>query len=226
MNGLLQVDMPRIETFADLPAADGFEAPEVPEATPPADRIFSRPSGGLARALHRQSLAPTSSTAAKPGTRKLGSLQHYVQHKCDANDMAPSHFFSADNVHRIGIFDIRLLNCDRHAGNLLIQERTSAERVSGASSASGATRLSHGAPYMLIPIDHGYALPEALDNPYFEWLYWPQTSVPFSDEVKEYVANLDAAADIAMLREHLPALRHECLRCLEMTTKVCFLAVA
>jgi hypothetical protein len=205
--------MPRIETFADLPTQEGLEAMELLE---PKRESGGAARGGLALALHRQSNGPEQRVVT-PGTPKLGSLQLYMQHKCDANDMAPSHFFSADNIHRIGIFDIRLLNCDRHAGNLLIQER-SVERASG-SSTSG-TRLSHGAPYTLIPIDHGYALPEALDNPYFEWLYWPQTSVPFSDEVKQYVANLDAAADVAMLRERLPALREECLRCLEMTTKV------
>lgn len=139
--------------------------------------------------------------------RKPGSLQAFAEHKCDANDMSPSHF-SADNVHRIGIFDVRLLNCDRHTGNLLVRE------------CGGREAFARRAPYSLVPIDHGYALPEALDNPYFEWLFWPQTSIPFSDEAKAYVARLDAAADAAMLREKLPALRQECIRCLEVSTKV------
>ena len=26
----------------------------------------------------------------------------------------------------------------------------------------------------LVPIDHGFCLPEALEPPYFEWLYWGQ----------------------------------------------------
>jgi hypothetical protein len=26
----------------------------------------------------------------------------------------------------------------------------------------------------LIPIDHGFCLPEALESPYLEWLFWPQ----------------------------------------------------
>ena len=39
-------------------------------------------------------------------------------------------------------------------------------------------------------------------------------------QVRAYVAALDARQDIAMLRERLPALRTECLRCLEVTTLV------
>lgn len=31
--------------------------------------------------------------------------------------------------------------------------------------------------YELIPIDHGFALPEALEPPYFEWQHWPQVCV-------------------------------------------------
>ena len=39
-------------------------------------------------------------------------------------------------------------------------------------------------------------------------------------QVRAYVAALDAKNDIAMLRERLPLLRLECLRCLEITTMV------
>ena len=180
----MQVAIPRIESLQRVTSATGNEA------------------GGLTRALQR-----AKSSAAVPKCQKLGSLQRFVEHKCDAGEMSASHF-SADNVHRIGVLDIRLLNCDRHSGNLLVCE--------GGGSGAG----SFAAPYTLVPIDHGYALPEALDNPYFEWLFWPQTSVPFSDAVKEYVANLDVQADIALLREKVPSLRDECLRCLEVTTKV------
>ena len=28
--------------------------------------------------------------------------------------------------------------------------------------------------YELIPIDHGFALPEGFEPPYFEWQHWPQ----------------------------------------------------
>ena len=31
--------------------------------------------------------------------------------------------------------------------------------------------------YALVPIDHGFCLPETLEAPYFEWLHWPQVCV-------------------------------------------------
>lgn len=148
---------------------------------------------------------------AVPGGLKLGSLQAFAEHTCDANDIASSRF-SAASIHRVGILDVRLLNLDRHAGNLLV-----AEAPRGGSSAGGPAPL-----HKLIPIDHGFALPEALDDPYFEWQYWPQASVPFSPEVKAYVASLNGPADVAMLQRELPALRPECLRCLLVTTTVCY----
>ena len=149
---------------------------------------------------------------AVPGGVKLGSLQAFAEHTCDANDIASSRF-SADSIHRVGILDVRLLNLDRHAGNLLV-----AEAPRGGSGAGGPAPL-----HKLVPIDHGFALPEALDDPYFEWQYWPQASVPFSAEVKAYVEALDGPADVAMLQRELPALRPECLRCLLVTTTVCCL---
>jgi phosphatidylinositol 4-kinase type 2 len=54
----------------------------------------------------------------------------------------------------------------------------------------------------LIPIDHGYALPHTLEDVCFEWEFWPQANMPYSDDVKEYVAMLDADEDIAYLREN------------------------
>lgn len=65
-----------------------------------------------------------------------GSLQEYVENGGSAEDMG-SNSFSTDEVHRIGILDVRLLNLDRHLGNLLVQ------------------RGEDGAPH-LIPIDHGF----------------------------------------------------------------------
>jgi hypothetical protein len=70
----------------------------------------------------------------------------------------------------------------------------------------------------LIPIDHGLCLPETLDEPYFEWLHWPQASIPFSKEELEYIDRLDPAFDCSLLREELPSLREACLRMLVLST--------
>ena len=53
---------------------------------------------------------------------KYGSLQEFV--KCDdvSGNFSPD-LFSADEVHKIGILDLRLLNLDRNDGNILVQKR-------------------------------------------------------------------------------------------------------
>ena len=74
--------------------------------------------------------------------------------------------YSNGDVHKIGILDLRLFNTDRHSGNMLVN-------VIEGSEASHAWRDEQ---CELIPIDHGFCLPEALEPPYFEWMHWPQVS--------------------------------------------------
>jgi hypothetical protein len=148
---------------------------------------------------------------------KLGSLQEFVYHIADTSDFGASRFRTGD-VHAIGILDIRLFNTDRHAGNILVRQPQLTGSCRDLSAFSGSTRtLGTRAPsfitptaaaaavasseYELIPIDHGFCLPEALEAPYFEWLHWPQACLPFSDEELKYIARLDAAADIALLQQ-------------------------
>lgn len=94
-----------------------------------------------------------------------------MYHDCDTSEMGASRFAVRD-VHRIGILDIRIWNTDRHAGNILV--RRSRE---SALNLSGLARLD-SAQMELVPIDHGFCLPEALEPPYFEWLHWPQVCSP------------------------------------------------
>jgi len=76
--------------------------------------------------------------------------------------------------------------------------------------------------YELIPIDHGYTLPHTLSgltDSWFEWLNWPQSRVPFSNEEKTYIARLDADKDIALLRQRFGDwLQPECYKVLKITT--------
>ncbi|KAJ0590944.1 putative 1-phosphatidylinositol 4-kinase [Helianthus annuus] len=124
---------------------------------------------------------------------KITSIQRYVEHETDAGDLGPSGF-SVSSVHRIGILDIRLLNLDRHAGNMLVKSFH-------GSYVAGMVEL--------VPIDHGFCLPESLDDPYFEWLHWPQASMPFSETETDYISNLDPFKDAELLRTELPLIR-EC----------------
>ncbi|KAJ6874542.1 hypothetical protein NC652_034286 [Populus alba x Populus x berolinensis] len=94
------------------------------------------------------------------------------------------------------MLDIRIFNTDRHAGNLLV------------GKLGGVGRFGR---VELIPIDHGLCLPETLEDPYFEWIHWPQVSIPFSDDELGYIEKLDPGKDCDMLRMHLPMIREACL---------------
>ncbi|KAG6467443.1 hypothetical protein ZIOFF_074699 [Zingiber officinale] len=135
---------------------------------------------------------------------KIASFQQFIKHDFDASDHGTSSF-SVAAVHRIGILDIRIFNTDRHAGNLLVKKWQSATGRFGAQTE-------------LIPIDHGLCLPESLEDPYFEWIHWPQASIPFSEDELEYIANLDPVKDSEMLRMELPMIREACLRILILST--------
>ncbi|KAI3513310.1 hypothetical protein L1887_20640 [Cichorium endivia] len=132
---------------------------------------------------------------------KIASLQQFIPHDYDASDHGASSF-SISDVHRIGILDVRIFNTDRHAGNLLVRK--------GNDVQFGEVEL--------IPIDHGLCLPECLEDPYFEWIHWPQSTIPFSDSELEYIKALDADRDSEMLRTELPMIREACLRVLTLCT--------
>lgn len=54
--------------------------------------------------------------------------------------------FPVNEVHKITVLDIRLANADRHAGNILLSKEGEEGQL------------------VLIPIDHGYCLPENVSN--------------------------------------------------------------
>lgn len=131
---------------------------------------------------------------------KLGSLQQFVSNECASWDVGPAAFSVAD-VHRIGLFDIRTFNTDRHGGNLLCRK---------AAQPQGKVQ------YDLVPIDHAYCFPTALGEANWEWLYWPQAKVPFSDDELRYIDAIDVEADLALLARL--GLGREALRVYRTTT--------
>lgn len=72
---------------------------------------------------------------------KIGSLQMFIQNNGSCEDMGPR-AFPVKEVHKIAVLDLRLANADRHAGNILV------------------CKDEEGGNYKLVPIDHGYCLPE------------------------------------------------------------------
>lgn len=145
---------------------------------------------------------------------KLGSLQSFVRHECDTTEMGPK-LFNKKDIHRIGILDIRLFNTDRHSGNILVQKVLP---DGGVFSIPAGGFRNQSAQYRLVPIDHGFALPEGLEPPYFEWQHWPQAMMPFDQEELQYIASLDAQADIELLRRELPDIHEASFRVLELST--------
>eukprot|EP00164_Ancoracysta_twista_P001000 GFYU01001305.1.p1 GENE.GFYU01001305.1~~GFYU01001305.1.p1 ORF type:complete len:413 (+),score=129.18 GFYU01001305.1:646-1884(+) len=130
---------------------------------------------------------------------KEGSFQVYATHDCESWDVGPS-IFPVSQVHSLGIFDLRVLNCDRHGGNILV-------RRGGMFSST-----------QLIPIDHQYILPRKVCASFFEWLNFPQAKQPFDEATKQFIASLDPEEDVKYLRKHLKDISNESLLTMRATT--------
>lgn len=107
-------------------------------------------------------------------------------------------FVPVEQVHRIGLLDIRVFNTDRHPGNILL--------------------IGEKAPFTMVPIDHGCILPSwfHLSEARFDWLEYPQCKVPFSAQAMKYIESLDAEADALALRRL--GIREECVTTLKICT--------
>jgi hypothetical protein len=139
---------------------------------------------------------------------KTGSLQKYVLSECVAGDLGYS-LFSVLDVQRIALLDMRLLNLDRHDGNILV------------------TAKDDGS-YNLVPIDHGCCLPTRLEVSDLEWCWmnWPQTKAAIRPEVQAYAASLDIDTDISLLTQAAIPLSANSMRVLRVTTAFIKLGVA
>ncbi|GAB9463615.1 hypothetical protein Gpo141_00001068 [Globisporangium polare] len=107
-------------------------------------------------------------------------------------------FVPVEQVHRIGLLDVRVFNTDRHPGNILL--------------------IGEKAPFTMVPIDHGCILPSwfHLSEARFDWLEYPQCKVPFSAQAMDYIESLDADADALALRRL--GIREECVTTLKICT--------
>jgi len=142
-----------------------------------------------------------TNTSPDGGPDKVGSMQVFVTSECESWDLAP-YKFSTTDVHRIGIFDVRSFNTDRHGGNMLAVARE--DPKPGDSL------------YDLVPIDHGFCFPTGLSEANWEWLYWPQAKKPFDEETLAFIASIDLDEDSKLLRNL--GLSEEAVRVNQMTT--------
>jgi len=134
--------------------------------------------------------------------QKEGSLQEYVAHESTAEEMGWNKF-SARDVHKIGLLDCRILNLDRHLGNMLVTEEE-----------DGACQL--------VPIDHAFSFPSSISGgASFEWLQFPQCKQPFDEDTVKYICSIDVEKDVQTIRQQLPSLGEECIE----TMKICTIFV-
>jgi len=158
-------------------------------------RLATVPLTLQAEAMHPaffvHSLAPLSRYGAK-----VGSLQQWVQHDDVASNRG-SATFPVHEVHKIALFDMRLLNSDRNDSNILVKDLP-------------------GGSVQLIPIDHGGCLPSRAVVHWFDWcwLSWRQMHEPPSQILRDYVAELDPNAETKLISEYgLPSSAARSSRC-------------
>ncbi|KAG0566859.1 hypothetical protein KC19_7G093200 [Ceratodon purpureus] len=129
---------------------------------------------------------------------KLGSFQQFVRAFGSCEDMGCANF-DVEEVHKIAVLDMRLANTDRNGGNILV-----------CRDENNALKL--------VPIDHGYCLPEKFEDVTFEWIYWSQAEAAFSSSTLKYIESLNAEEDIALLQKHGWSMRTACKRVFRLST--------
>lgn len=139
---------------------DGFSGVPLTTLTEARHPAFNNNGSGLTVAQGGASIGSHSinpNAAFSPGsTKKVGSFQEFVQAECTMDDISPSKI-SVDEVHKIAILDIRIMNADRNSANLLVRRR-------------------RDNTLELVPIDHGFCLRSVGDVSWMDWCWldWPQ----------------------------------------------------
>jgi len=141
-------------------------------------------------------LVHCSHPSFQPMSTKIGSFQRFEKHDCASWDLGSAKF-PIHEVHKIAVLDLRIVNCDRHGGNILV-------------------RKCEDGNITLIPIDHGFSLPDSFEDVWFEWFPWTQTKRSFDDETKRYIESIDIEDDVRTLRGL--GIREECLKNLRIST--------
>eukprot|EP00298_Acanthocystis_sp_HF-20_P025039 c36732_g1_i1.p1 GENE.c36732_g1_i1~~c36732_g1_i1.p1 ORF type:complete len:451 (-),score=158.07 c36732_g1_i1:38-1390(-) len=123
----------------------------------------------------------SSQVFSGPEKKKIGSLQKFVDYHYSSEDRHHS-FYSVLDVQKIAMFDMRILNLDRHEGNILVCEESSGK-------------------YGLIPIDHGLCFPSYIEVQEYEWcwLNWEQLKKPIHPEVVAHINSFNVDDDISIL---------------------------
>ena len=105
---------------------------------------------------------------------KFGSLQFFCDSEGPIENFSPD-LFHKDEVHKIAILDLRVLNLDRNECNILV--KTKINKKTGKRVKT------------LVPIDHGLCIPDNLAVCSFDlaWLAWRQAELPFSGRTMKFI---------------------------------------
>lgn len=158
--------------------------------------LLDRSGGGLAGVPETTVVEcrhPKFHHADRASRDKVGSFQVFVAHEGVAEDFGVDRLNTA-RLQAVAALDVRALNCDRNGANLLVPSKKPRD-------------------VDVVPIDHGYCLPEVLEIEWFDWCWidWPQIAAPVCDELKRAIAAIDPERDAADLSDAL-GLRRESLR--------------
>lgn len=157
------------------------------------NRFSNVPNTVLVQAQHPTFAYPLSQNYAK-----TGSLQQFVKNNGTVDDYATS-LFSIQEIQKICILDMRILNMDRNEGNILV--------------------VKEGTQFKLVPIDHGLSISDNFGISDFDlcWMGWSQTKEPLTQQCLDYIDSLNPLEDIRFLQETMP-FRDKCLRNIRIST--------
>lgn len=102
-------------------------------------------------------------------------------------------FLSDFEVQKIALLDMRVLNCDRNDGNILVVRKNGFDNLN-RSGQLRPIRDANGKDLSLelIPIDHGYCLPAQLQIDSWDWVWFnsKQAKNPVCSEILEYFRSI------------------------------------
>eukprot|EP01116_Phalansterium_solitarium_P025120 TRINITY_DN946_c0_g1_i2.p1 TRINITY_DN946_c0_g1~~TRINITY_DN946_c0_g1_i2.p1 ORF type:complete len:413 (-),score=129.26 TRINITY_DN946_c0_g1_i2:765-2003(-) len=150
------------------------------------------PPTGLVRiTAPRATFVPAEPNATEPVV-KTGSLQEFVYADGDSEGCGAGKFVVGE-VHKIGVLDLQIVNCDRNGQNVLVLDNDD-----GSCS--------------LVPIDHGFSMPAGLSLGFgrFAWLDFPASLEPFSVATPAHIESIPVERVLKALADDLHV-RPECL---------------
>lgn len=143
-------------------------------------------------------------------------LQEFIVNKGPLENYSSS-LFNVEDIHRIAILDLRILNLDRNLCNILVTTKNPSCQIDNCTESSSTENKQ--SCWMLVPIDHGLSIPDTLEINQYElaWLSFEQATLPFSKQSLEYIDSINVDFDIKLLEENL-YFRPECLRNLRISS--------